>query len=113
MVYKFRIISDEADDFLREIKINSEATFYDLHEAILKCTGYKDDQMTSFFICDDDWEKGNGNHTGRHGTKLFRRRHLRHEGYQTERTARRRKSRKCSMCSTRCRNVCSSSSSLK
>ena len=57
MVYKFRIISDEADDFLREIKIDSEATFYDLHEAILKCTGYKDDQMTSFFICDDDWEK--------------------------------------------------------
>ncbi len=57
MVYKFRIISDEADDFLREIKIDSEATFYDLHEAILKSAGYKDDQMTSFFICDDDWEK--------------------------------------------------------
>lgn len=57
MVYKFRIISDEADDFLREIKIDSEASFFDLHEAILKCTGYKDDQMTSFFICDDDWEK--------------------------------------------------------
>ncbi len=57
MVYKFRIISDEVDDFLREIKIDSEASFYELHEAILKSTGYKDDQMTSFFICDDDWEK--------------------------------------------------------
>ena len=57
MVYKFRIISDEVDDFLREIKIDSEASFYDLHEAILKCTGYKDDQMTSLFICDDDWKK--------------------------------------------------------
>lgn len=57
MVYKFRLISDEVDDFLREIQIDSEASFYDLHEAILKCTGYKDDQMTSFFICDDDWEK--------------------------------------------------------
>ena len=57
MVYKFRIISDEVDDFLREIQIDSEASFYDLHEAILKSTGYKDDQMTSFFICDDDWEK--------------------------------------------------------
>ncbi len=57
MVYKFRIISDEADDFLREINIDSEATFFELHEAILKSTGYKDDQMTSFFICDDDWEK--------------------------------------------------------
>lgn len=57
MVYKFRIISDEVDDFLREIKIDSDASFYELHEAILKCTGYKDDQMTSFFVCDDDWEK--------------------------------------------------------
>ena len=57
MVYKSRIISDEVDDFLREIKIDSEASFFDFHEAILKSTGYKDDQMTSFFICDDDWEK--------------------------------------------------------
>ena len=57
MVYKFRIISDEVDDFLREIKIDSEASFYELHKAILGCTGYKDDQMTSFFTCDDDWEK--------------------------------------------------------
>ena len=57
MLYKFRIISDEVDDFLREIKIDSEASFYELHEAILKCCKYKDDQMTSFFICDDDWEK--------------------------------------------------------
>ncbi len=57
MVYKFRIISDEVNDFLREIDIDSEASFYDLHKAILESTGYKDDQMTSFFICDDDWEK--------------------------------------------------------
>ncbi len=57
MVYKFTIISDEADDFVREIQIDSEATFYDLHEAILKAAKYKDDQMTSFFICDEDWEK--------------------------------------------------------
>ena len=57
MVYRFIIISDEVDDFVREIKIDSEATFYDLHKAILESTGYKDDQMTSFFTCDEDWEK--------------------------------------------------------
>lgn len=57
MVYRFTIISDEVDDFIREIKIDSEATFFELHEAILKAAGYKNDQMTSFFICDDDWEK--------------------------------------------------------
>ena len=57
MVYRFTIISDEVDDFVREIQIDPEATFYDFHEAILKSAGYTNDQMTSFFICDDDWEK--------------------------------------------------------
>ena len=58
MIYRFTIISDEVDDFVREIQIDPEATFLDFHEAILKSVGYANDQMTSFFICDDDWEKG-------------------------------------------------------
>lgn len=57
MIYRFTIISDEVDDFVREIQIDPEATFFDFHEAILKAAGYTNDQMTSFFICDDDWEK--------------------------------------------------------
>ena len=35
MVYRFTIISNEVEDFIREIKIDAEATFYDLHQAIL------------------------------------------------------------------------------
>ena len=57
MIYRFTIISDEVDDFVREIQIDPEATFFDLHEAILKAANYTNDQMTSFLICDDDWEK--------------------------------------------------------
>ncbi|MEG2574102.1 MAG: hypothetical protein RSA44_05510 [Bacteroides sp.] len=57
MIYRFTIISDEVDDFVREIKIDSEASFFDLHKIVLKSVGYPDDQMTSFFICDDNWEK--------------------------------------------------------
>ncbi len=57
MVFRFLIISDEEEDFLREIQIDAEATFLDLHTAILDSTGYTNDQMTSFFICDDDWGK--------------------------------------------------------
>ncbi len=57
MVYRFLLLSDEADDFKREIKIDSEATFLDLHNVILDCVGYTKDQMCSFFICDDDWSK--------------------------------------------------------
>ena len=57
MVYKFRLLSDEVEDFRRDIEIDSDATFMELHEAILKSAGYPDDQMTSFFICNDNWIK--------------------------------------------------------
>lgn len=58
MIYRFTIISDESDDFVREIKIDSDATFLELHKLILESCGYKDDQMTSFTICEHNWEKG-------------------------------------------------------
>lgn len=51
------IISDEVDNFLREIQINADATFLDLQNIILESVGYTKDQMTSFFICDDEWNK--------------------------------------------------------
>jgi hypothetical protein len=58
MVYKFTILSDEVDNFVREIAIDPEATFFDFHNAILDSVKYEKNQMTSFFICSDDWEKG-------------------------------------------------------
>lgn len=58
MVYKFTILSDEVDNFVRIITIDSEATFFDLHNAILDSVNYEKNQMTSFFICSDNWEKG-------------------------------------------------------
>ena len=67
MIYRFTIISDEVDDFVREIQIDPEATFLDFHEAILKSVGYTNDQMTSFFICDDELGKRKRSHFGRNG----------------------------------------------
>jgi hypothetical protein len=58
MVYKFTLLSDEVDNFLRVISIDSEASFLDLHDAILESVGYAKNVMTTFFICDDSWEKG-------------------------------------------------------
>ena len=57
MIYRFIFVSDEVDNFYREIQIDSEASFLDFHKAILESVGYPDDQMTSFFICEDNWEK--------------------------------------------------------
>lgn len=57
MVFKFRILSDEVDAFAREIAISSEATFLELQNAILESVDYTPDQITSFFLCNDEWEK--------------------------------------------------------
>ncbi|MDR1407311.1 MAG: plasmid pRiA4b ORF-3 family protein [Tannerella sp.] len=57
MIYRFLILSDEVDDFKREIKISPESTFFDLHKAILEATDYREDQICSFFICDEEWNK--------------------------------------------------------
>lgn len=58
MVYKIKFISEEVDGFFREIEIDSDANFLDLSNAILKSCGYPDNQMTSFYTCDDEWERG-------------------------------------------------------
>lgn len=57
MIYKFRIVSDEVDNFKLEIAIDSDDTFLRLRNAILEAVGYSKDQMDSFFICGDDWSK--------------------------------------------------------
>ena len=58
MVYKFTLLSDEVDNFVRVISIDSEASFLDLHTAILDSAGYEKNLMTTFFLCTDSWEKG-------------------------------------------------------
>lgn len=58
MIYKITFSCEEGDqNFRRVFEADSEATFLDLHKAILASVNYTDDQMTSFFICNDDWEK--------------------------------------------------------
>lgn len=57
MVFRIKLICEEVDGFVREIKIDSEATFFDLNKAILASCNYPDDQMTSFYLCDDEWER--------------------------------------------------------
>lgn len=57
MIFRFLILSDEAENFKREIQIDADATFYDLYKAIINCTGYSEKEMASFFLCDIDWHK--------------------------------------------------------
>ena len=58
MIYRFTMISDEVDGFMREFQIDADAKFLELHKLILEACGYEDNQMTSFIICENGWEKG-------------------------------------------------------
>lgn len=49
MIYIFQVKSEESDTFLLSLQIDSEATFYDLHQLIVEACGYEDGQMASFF----------------------------------------------------------------
>ncbi|WP_436414769.1 IS1096 element passenger TnpR family protein [Petrimonas sp.] len=57
MIFRFVIISDEVENFKREIKIDADNTFLDLFHAIVDCTGFNENEMASFFLCDDNWRK--------------------------------------------------------
>lgn len=58
MIYRFLIISNEVEDFMREIQIDADAKFLELHDLILKACGYENNQLTSFTICENGWQKG-------------------------------------------------------
>ena len=58
MIYKFRIISDEDQLFNRVIEIAENHTFLSFHKAIIKACDYKESEMASFFVSNDDWDKG-------------------------------------------------------
>lgn len=57
MIFRITLISDEIEDFVREYKIDADATFFDLHKVILESCQYQDREITSFFVCNEDWEK--------------------------------------------------------
>lgn len=57
MLFRIKLISDEVENFLREYLIEDDATFLDLNRVILASCGYPDDQITSFYLCDEEWER--------------------------------------------------------
>ena len=57
MIYFFRAISNESDDFLFDLAMGGSATFLDLHQTIQQHLNFDATQMTSFFLTDEDWQK--------------------------------------------------------
>jgi len=56
-IYKFRILSPESKNFVRDIEIPDEKRFYDLHMGIQAACEYDFAQMTSFYLSNQSWEK--------------------------------------------------------
>jgi hypothetical protein len=56
-VYKFRLETEDQDDFVRDIEVKSNDTFKDLHDFILKTLKLSGKELASFHIANDNWEK--------------------------------------------------------
>ncbi len=56
MILKYRMLSDENDNFVRDFEVLPEMTLAQFHSFIIDSLGY-DDCMASFFASDDRWER--------------------------------------------------------
>jgi hypothetical protein len=57
MILLFRIISNENQEFYRDLVIDGSDTFLDLHKTLQENLGFDPTQLASFFITNDMWEK--------------------------------------------------------
>ena len=57
MILLFRILSDEDQEFRRDLVIDDSDTFLELHQTLQDDLGYDASQLASFFITSENWEK--------------------------------------------------------
>ena len=57
-IFKFRVIVDTEENVFRVIEIETDATFDDLHRAILDAFDFEVGEMASFYMSSETWEKG-------------------------------------------------------
>lgn len=55
--YKFRVTTEEVEDFVRDIEILSNQTFEQFHYFIMESLEISQSELASFFICDQKWRK--------------------------------------------------------
>ena len=57
-ILKFRIYWEEDDSVYRDIAIKHTQTFFELHNAILKCFEFDSKHKATFFRSNDKWQRG-------------------------------------------------------
>ena len=56
-VFKFRIETDEDPTFILDLEIRSDQTFKDLHDVLVKTLKFTENELASFYVADENWEK--------------------------------------------------------
>lgn len=57
ITFKFRLLSDEVDDFLLDVEVPYDMTLLEFHNFLNECLNYEKFEMCSFFYSDVEWEK--------------------------------------------------------
>jgi hypothetical protein len=57
IIYRFRLTSEELEDFIREIEIQPTQTFLDFHDIILSCSELEPCQNAFFYTTDKKYKK--------------------------------------------------------
>ena len=58
MVFRFRVLSDENDYFVRDIEVEDDINLLELHRFICKTVDFDPKEIASFFMSDRHWERG-------------------------------------------------------
>jgi hypothetical protein len=58
LVHKFRVILDSVEDVFRDVELIDSVKFLDLHKQILLAFNFDNSQMASFYMSNDNWDKG-------------------------------------------------------
>lgn len=57
-VFKFRVVLDVEEDVFRDIEVPAQYSFENFYEAILNAFEFKGGVMSSFYMSNDNWDKG-------------------------------------------------------
>ncbi len=53
-----RVVPDIEEDVFRDIQIGTNQTFLDLYKAIIAAFEFRGDQLASFYLSNEEWDKG-------------------------------------------------------
>lgn len=57
-IFRFRVIFEDYDDIHRDIDLQSDHTFADLFNELLKSVGFDNKHLGTFYLADHNWRKG-------------------------------------------------------